>query len=69
MKKQYIFSIAALALLTAACSSDEMALTPNDQSAPIEQKIPFTAVISGDAASTRVLTEAEDGKTITAKWE
>lgn len=69
MKKRYIFSLAALALLTAACSSDEMALNPADQPAPVEQKIPFTAVISADAASTRVLAAAEDGKTITAKWE
>lgn len=69
MKKRYIFSLAALALLTAACSSDEMALTPNDQPATVEQKIPFTAVISADAAGTRALTEASDGKTITAKWE
>ena len=69
MKKRYIFSLAALALLTAACSSDEMALNPADQPAPVEQKIPFTAVISADAAGTRVLTAAEDGKTITAKWE
>lgn len=69
MQKRYIFSLAALALLTAACSSDEMALNPADQPVPIEQKIPFTAVISGDAAGTRALTAAEDGKTITAKWE
>lgn len=69
MKKRYLFNLAALALLTAACSSDEMALTPNDQPTTVEQKIPFTAVISADAASTRALTEAEDGKTITAKWE
>ena len=69
MQKRYIFSLAALALLTAACSSDEMALNPADQPAPVEQKIPFTAVISADAAGTRALTEASDGKTITAKWE
>lgn len=69
MKKRYIFSLAALALLTAACSSDEMALNPADQPSPVEQKIPFTAVISADAAGTRALTAAEDGKTITAKWE
>ena len=69
MKKRYIFSLAAMALLTAACSSDEMALNPADQPAPVEQKIPFTAVISADAAGTRALTEASDGKTITAKWE
>jgi len=69
MKKRYIFSLAALALLTAACSSDEMVLNPADQPAPVEQKIPFTAVISADAAGTRALTEASDGKTITAKWE
>lgn len=69
MKKRYIFSLAAMALLTAACSSDEMALNPADQPSPVEQKIPFTAVISADAAGTRALTEASDGKTITAKWE
>ena len=69
MKTKHIISLAALALLMAACSSDEMALNPADQPAPVEQKIPFTAVISADAAGTRVLTAAEDGKTITAKWE
>lgn len=69
MKKRYIFSLAAMALLTAACSSDEMALNPADQPAPVEKKIPFTAVISADAAGTRALTEASDGKTISAKWE
>lgn len=46
-----------------------MALNPADQPSPVEQKIPFTAVISADAAGTRALTEASDGKTITAKWE
>jgi hypothetical protein len=68
MKTRYLFSLAALALLTAACSSDEMALTPAEQPAPAKERIPFTAVI-GSTATTRVLAEAENGETITAKWQ
>ena len=69
MKTRYLFSLAALTLLTAACSSDETALTPADQPAPAKQMIPFTAVIGSNAATTRILTEAEDGETIIAKWQ
>ena len=58
MKTRYLFSLAALALLTAACSSDEMALTPAEQPAPAKERIPFTAVI-GSTATTRELTEAD----------
>ena len=68
MKTRYLFSLAALALLTAACSSDEMALTPAEQPAPAKERIPFTAVI-GSTATTRVLAEAENGETIIAKWQ
>ena len=71
MKTRYLFSLAALALLTAACSSDEMAQTPApaEQPAPAKQMIPFSAVIGSNAATTRVLAEAENGETITAKWQ
>lgn len=68
MKTRYLFSLAALTLLTAACSSDETALTPAEQPAPAKERIPFTAVI-GSTATTRVLAEAENGETITAKWQ
>ena len=71
MKTRYLFSLAALALLTAACSSDEMAQTPApaEQPAPAKQMIPFSAVIGSNAATTRVLAEAENGETIIAKWQ
>ena len=66
MKTRHIFSLAVLALMMAACSSDEIA---QQQSAPSTGKVPFKAVINADAAGTRGLTEATDGKSITAKWE
>lgn len=66
MKTKHIFSLAALALTMVACSSDD---TTQSQPSLSGQKIPFSAVINTDAAGTRALTEAEDGKSITAEWK
>ena len=59
--------MAALALMTAACSNnDNDILAPTEQPAKA-QGIPFTATISlGESASTRALTE--NGTTIEAIW-
>ena len=65
MKTRHILSLAVLALMMAACSSDETA----QQSAPSTGKVPFKGVINANGAGTRGLTEAADGKSISAKWE
>ena len=67
MKATKIIMMAALALMTVACSNDDNdILTPAEQPAKSEG-IPFTATISiGESASTRALTE--NGTTIEATW-
>ena len=57
--------MAALAMMTAACSNDDNDLTQQPAKA---EGIPFTATISigGDKASNRAL--AEDGNTLVATW-
>ena len=60
---KYIFSLAALALMTAACSSDE---NTQPQSAPSGKTLPFRAVITAGTPVTRGLTEGD--KTISAAW-
>ena len=66
MQTTKIFLMAALALMTIACSNDDNELTPSEQPAKA-QGIPFTATISmGESASTRALTE--NGTTIVATW-
>ena len=68
MKTTKLFFMAALALMTAACSnSDNDILTPAEQPAKA-QGIPFTATISiGESASTRALAENGSGG-LTATW-
>ena len=64
MKTTKLFFMAALALMTAACSNDDNDLTQQPQKA---EGIPFTATISmGESASTRALTE--NGTKIEATW-
>lgn len=64
MKTTKLFFMAALALMTAACSNDDNDLTQQPAKA---EGIPFTATISmGESASTRALTE--NGTTIEATW-
>jgi len=65
MKIKHIFSLAALAVMTAACSSEDLTQQPASK---IGQTLPFRATISA-YAGTRGLIEAADGKSITAKWE
>lgn len=66
MKTIKLFMMAALALMTAACSSDDNDLTtPTPQPAKPEG-IPFSATIESESATTRALTES--GNTITAEW-
>lgn len=66
MKIKHIFSLAALTIMMAACSSDE---STQSQPAPSGKTVPFKAVITAGNPDTRGLTEASDGKSITAKWE
>ncbi len=65
MKTTKLFFMAALALMTAACSNDDNDLAQQPAKA---EGIPFTATISigGDKASNRAL--AEDGNTLVATW-
>ena len=64
MKTTKFFFMAALALMTAACSNDDNDLTQQPAKA---EGIPFTATISmGESASTRALTE--NGTKIEATW-
>ena len=65
MNIKHIFSFAALAVMTAACSSEDLTQQPASK---IGQTLPFRATISA-YAGTRGLIEAADGKSITAKWE
>ena len=65
MNIKHIFSLAVLAVMTAACSSEDLTQQPASQSG---QTLPFRATISS-YSGTRGLTEAADGKSITAKWE
>lgn len=64
MKTTKLFFMAALAMMTAACSNDDNDLTQQPAKA---EGIPFTATISLDqSATTRALTE--NGTTIEATW-
>lgn len=67
MKLRNMFGMAVLGLMAAACSNDvSEVLAPE---APALQGIPFTATIAPKAmdATTRALTESEDG--LSAAWE
>lgn len=66
MNIKHIFSFAVLAVMTAACSSED--ITQQQPTSQSGQTLPFRATISA-YAGTRGLTEAADGKSITAKWE
>ena len=69
MQTTKIFLMAALALMTVACSNDDNDIqTPAEQPAKSEG-IPFTATISmGESASTRALTEDNVNNKIEATW-
>ena len=66
MKTTKILSMAALALLTAACSSDDNELSLDPQPAG-QEGIPFSATISMDNSATRGLIEGTGA--IEASWE
>lgn len=65
MKTTKLFFMAALALMTAACSNDDNDLTTQQ---PVKAEgIPFTATISiGESGTTRALSES--GSTLVATW-
>lgn len=63
-----ILTIAALALMMAACSNEDTVQQPAPAAADANT-MPFRAVISADNTPTRGLSEATDHKSITAKWE
>ena len=65
MNIKHIFSFAVLAVMTAACSSED--ITQQQPTSQSGQTLPFRATIS-TYSGTRGLTEASDGKSITAKW-
>lgn len=69
MQTTKIFLMAALALMTVACSNDDNDIqTPAEQPAKAEG-IPFTATISmGESASTRALAEDNVNNKIVATW-
>ena len=81
MKTTKLFFMAALALMTAACSNDDndlttqqpannmvvLALFSKNSAAPKAEGIPFTATISiGESGTTRALSES--GSTLVATW-
>lgn len=67
MKTIKLFMMAALALMTAACSSDDNDLTTPTPQPVKPEGIPFSATIESESATTRALTES--GTTITAAWK
>lgn len=66
MKIKHRFSLAVLAVMTVACSSED--ITQQQPASQSGQTLPFRATIS-NYSGTRGLTEATDGKSITAAWE
>ena len=69
MKTIKLFMMAALAVMTAACSSDDNDITtPTPQPAKPEG-IPFSATIESESATTRALSEDTENNTIKAAWE
>jgi hypothetical protein len=65
MNIKHIISLAALAVMTAACSSED--ITQQQPASQSGQTLPFRATISA-YSGTRGLTEATDQKSITAAW-
>lgn len=70
MKTIKLFMMAALALMTAACSSDDNDITTPTPQPVKPEGIPFSATISSsEDATTRALSEDTENKTITAAWK
>lgn len=66
MKIKHIFSLAVLAVMTAACSSEDITQQPASQSG---QTLPFKATISAYAGTRGLTAPADDNSDITAAWE
>lgn len=66
MKIKHIFSLAVLAVMTAACSSEDITQQPASQSG---QTLPFRATISNSAGTRGLTAPADDNSDITAAWE
>ena len=69
MKTIKLFMMAALALMTAACSSDDNDITTPTPQPVKPEGIPFSATIESESATTRTLTEDTDNNTIKAAWK
>ena len=67
MKIKHIFSLAVLAVMTAACSSED--ITQQPASSQIGQTLPFKATISNYAGTRGLAAPADDNSDITAAWE
>ena len=68
MKATKIFMMAALALMTAACSNDDNDLAQQPAEQPANDEITITATVSSDnGATTRAL--SIDGSNIASTWE
>ena len=67
MKIKHIFSLAVLAVMTAACSSED--ITQQQAASQIGQTLPFKATISNSAGTRGLAAPADDNSDITAKWE
>ena len=65
MKTIRLLSMAALALLTAACTTDDII---TGQSAENGKGIPFTATLSNGGSATRALSGPNSSNVITATW-
>lgn len=65
MKINYIFHLAALAVMTVACSSEDIIQQPTSQSG---QTLPFRATISAYAGTRGLPTTVADNADITATW-
>lgn len=61
--------MAALAVMTAACSSDDNDITTPTPQPVKPEGIPFSATIESESATTRALSEDTENKTITAAWK
>ena len=65
MKIKYIFHLAVLAVMTVACSSEDIIQQPTSQSG---QTLPFRATISAYAGTRGLPTTVADNADITATW-
>ena len=66
MKIKHIFSLAVLAVMTAACSSED--ITQQQPASQIGQTLPFKATISNSAGTRGLTAPADDNSDITAAW-